>query len=51
MKGYVTGIAAGLVMLFIVKTHPILTMLIGVLLSDVIVAFWTKAIEVKFERN
>lgn len=51
MKGYVTGIAVGLVMLLIVESHPIWAVLIGVLLSVVIVALWTKAVEVRFERN
>lgn len=51
MKGYATGIAVGLLMLIIVKSHPMLAVLIGVLLSVAIVTFWTKAVEVKFERN
>ena len=50
MKGYSTGIVCGLLAALMWSSHPLLAVIIALPLPVVVLAFWTGAIGVRFEK-
>ncbi len=51
MKGYITGVVCGLLALLLYKTHPLLSILAAVPLPMIVIAFWTGAVGIRFEKT
>lgn len=51
MKGFITGIANGILLLAMIPTHPLLGVIASFFIALVILAFWTNAVRVRIERN
>lgn len=51
MKGIITSIGAGLLWLLLWPNNPLLALIVPVLVAVVVLAFWTGAVGVRFERD
>lgn len=51
MKGYTTGVLCGLLAVLLWPTHPLLSILAALPLPMIVIAFWTGAVGIRFEKS
>jgi hypothetical protein len=51
MKGYITGVVCGLLALILWQSHPLLSIMAALPLPMIVIAFWTGAVSIRFEKS
>jgi len=51
MKGYITGVICGLLVFVLWSAHPVLSIMAALPLPMIVIAFWTGAVGIRFEKT